>query len=236
MSLPVAILAGGLASRLGPLTAHLPKSLVEVAGEPFIAHQLRLLRRAGITRVVLCTGHLGEQIEAAVGNGGAAGLSIEYSRDGGSPLGTAGALRVALPLLGETFLVLYGDSYLACDYAAVEAAFLSSRAPGLLVVYRNEGRYDRSNVVFAEGRVIRYGKDDPTPEMTYIDYGLAGLTARALERVPVGGRSDLADVYRSMAEAGELAGMEVGDRFYEIGSPAGLEATRRHLAGAGRGS
>ena len=119
MTLPVAILAGGLATRLGEITKTIPKALVEVAGEPFVVHQLALLRNAGVQRVVLCVAHLGEQIEAVLGDGRDYGIEVVYSNDGGELLGTGGALRHALPLLGDSFFVLYGDSYLICDYAAV---------------------------------------------------------------------------------------------------------------------
>jgi NDP-sugar pyrophosphorylase family protein len=146
--LPIAILAGGLATRLRPITETIPKALIEVAGEPFLAHQLRLLRRYGFERVVLCVGYLGEMIQAFAGNGAAFGLRVEYAFDGPQLLGTGGALRRALPLLGERFAVIYGDSYLPCDYQAALAAFDDSGKLGLMSVYRNEGRWDTSNVEF----------------------------------------------------------------------------------------
>ncbi len=155
MSLPAAILAGGLATRLGPLTEGLPKSLVEVAGQPFIVHQLRLLHRNGITQIVLCVGHLGEQIQAAVGDGRRWGVHLEYSFDGPQLMGTGGAIRQALPLLGDRFFVLYGDSYLDCDYQAARRAFAASGKLALMTVFRNENRWDPSNVVFQDGQILR---------------------------------------------------------------------------------
>ena len=130
MSLPVAILAGGLSTRLRPITENIPKALVDVAGKPFIARQLEYLRRQGITRVVLCLGHLGEQVEALVGDGAAFGLDVGYSWDGPRLLGTGGALKRALPLLGGQFFVFYGDSYLQIDFRAVERGFFASGKPG----------------------------------------------------------------------------------------------------------
>ena len=121
--LPVAILAGGLATRLGPLTQRLPKALLPVAGRPFIHWQLALLAQQGVTQVVLCAGHLGEQIQATVGDGSGFGMTVRYSFDGAVLLGTGGALKRALPMLGAAFFVLYGDSYLRCSFAAVEAAY-----------------------------------------------------------------------------------------------------------------
>jgi len=229
MSLPVAIIAGGLATRLHPITETIPKSLVDVAGQPFIVHQLALLRGR---KVVLCVGHLGEHVEAAIGSGTAYGVDVAYSYDGGALLGTAGALRKALPMLGEAFLVLYGDSYLRCDYAEVEHTFAASGKLGLMTVFENRGQYDRSNVTYRDGRILGYEKGEPRHDMTHIDYGLGALRAAALDEYPVGVRVDLADVYRDLLARGELAAYEVQERFYEIGSPVGLEETRRLLGGS----
>jgi len=227
--MPVAILAGGLATRLGSITQSIPKALVEVAARPFVAHQIALLRAAGIQRAVLCVAHLGEQIEAVIGDGRELGVEVAYSHDGGTLLGTGGALRRALPLLGDRFFVLYGDSYLRCDYAAIAEAFQASGKLGLMTVYRNDGRFDRSNICFREGRIVRYDKTPGLPDMTHIDYGLGALAAGALAGRP-DGPLDLAAVYQDLLARGQLAGYEVHDRFYEIGSPAGLEETRRLLS------
>ncbi|MEW6682304.1 MAG: nucleotidyltransferase family protein [Nitrospirota bacterium] len=229
MTLPVAVLAGGLATRLRPLTERIPKALVDVAGKPFVEHQLDLLRRHGVNRVVLCVGHLGEMVEAAVGDGSRWGITVRYAYDGERPLGTGGALRQALPLLGERFLVLYGDSYLDCDYAAVEAAFIASGKLGLMTVFRNADRWDRSNVVFRDGRIVRHDKRNPAPDMSYIDYGLGALQAKAFDAFPAGA-IDLSAIYEGLIARNELAGFEATQRFYEVGSPSGLEETRRYLS------
>ena len=184
--LPVAILAGGLATRLRPLTETIPKSLVEVNGEPFLWHQLRLLRENGIDRVVLCVSHLGEQVRDSVGDGRKFGVHIDYSFDGPTLLGTAGALQRAQPLLGESFFVLYGDSYLPIDWRSVEAAFRASGKAGLMTVYRNESQWDTSNVEFVDGRIVAYNKKLRNPRMRHIDYGLGVLHAAALARVIFG--------------------------------------------------
>jgi NDP-sugar pyrophosphorylase family protein len=228
--LPVAILAGGLATRLGPLTEKVPKSLILIDGEPFVAHQLRLLQSRGIHRVILCIGHLGEQIERVVGNGRAFGVEVTYSCDGPTLLGTAGAIRTALPELGENFFVIYGDSYLVCDYAAVEQEFLQRRKLGLMTVFRNEGQWDTSNVDFEDGRILAYSKKNRTPRMRYIDYGLGAFRADAFAG---SGATDLADVYGELLQAGELAGVEVRERFYEIGSPSGLREMTNFLSRRG---
>jgi NDP-sugar pyrophosphorylase family protein len=218
VTLPVAILAGGLATRLNPLTVSVPKSMLPVKDEPFIAHQLRLLQRKGAQRVVLCTGHLGEQIEDFVKDGSRFGLAVNYSRDGGQLLGTGGALRKATPLLGDAFLVIYGDSYLDCDYQAIEKAFLASRRDALMTVFRNQGQWDASNVQFENGRILRYSKTDRIPEMAHIDYGLGAIRTRALQRVP----ADLACFYAQLLAQNQLGAYEVRERFYEIGSFAGI--------------
>jgi NDP-sugar pyrophosphorylase family protein len=217
---PVAILAGGLATRLGPLTEKIPKSLIQIAGEPFVAHQLRLLKTSGIQQVILCVGHLGEMIEEAIGDGSAYGVKVEYSYDGAMRLGTGGAIRAALPRLGESFLVLYGDSYLPCDYAGIEREFSERTQLGLMTVFRNHSRWDASNVEFEAGHILAYSKKNRTSRMNYIDYGLGVFRAQAFS---VTRAEDLADVYSELLERRELAAVEVHERFYEIGSPAGLK-------------
>ena len=186
MTLPVAILAGGLATRLRPITEKIPKSLVEVAGEPFIIRQLDYLRRQRVRDVVLCIGYLGEMIKAVVGDGSRFGLTVSYSMDGPVLLGTGGALRRASPLLGEACFVLYGDSYLPVDFGAIEAEFWASSQPALMTVLYNEDRWDKSNVLFVDGKLAEYNKRAPRPDIRHIDYGLehcaAGDYRRAIRR------------------------------------------------------
>ena len=222
---PVAILAGGMATRLYPLTQQIPKALVDVAGRPFLFRQLEYLRRQGVVSVVMCVGYRAGQVEASVGDGREFGLSVTYSHDGPTLLGTGGALKLALPLMGERFFVLYGDSYLPCDFRAVQEAFLRSGKRALMTVLRNQNRWDKSNVIFRDGQIVEYNKLAPGPEMDYIDYGLGILSAAVLEPYPKGTAFDLGDVYRELSLSGRLAGLEVGERFYEIGSPQGLKET-----------
>lgn len=219
---PIAVLAGGLATRLRPLTEKIPKALVPVAGKPFLAHQLELLRRQGITRVVLCLGHLGEMVRNQFGDGSAHGVRLDYSFDGPVLLGTGGALKQALPWLGEKFFVLYGDSYLPIDFGPVADCFERSGKLGLMTVYRNEGCYDSSNVVFADGEIKVYDKQTRLPEMRHIDYGLSVFRAAALDEYPPGVKFDLAELMQRLVARRQLAGFEVLERFYEIGSPGGL--------------
>jgi NDP-sugar pyrophosphorylase family protein len=219
---PLALLAGGLATRLRPRTLTIPKSMIEVAGEPFIAHQLRLLVRQGISNIVICAGHLGEQIEAYVGNGAAFGCGVQYSFDGDRLLGTGGALRRALSRLPGQFFVMYGDSYLPTPFAPVLRAFERAKLPALMTVFRNAGRWDTSNVEFVDGVICRYDKVDRTPAMLHIDYGLSVVDASAVHTREGSEAFDLADLYRDLVRQRRLAGFEVYDRFYEIGSPSGL--------------
>ena len=228
--LTVAILAGGRATRLGHLTQNIPKSLLPLNGEPFALHQLRLLHSKGIRRVVLCVGHLGVLIQRTLGNGNDLGLQVDYSFDGPGLLGTAGAIKNALPTLGSSFFVMYGDSYLPCDYAAVARAFESSAKPGLMTVFRNEGKWDSSNVEFDGSQILAYSKTSRTPRMRYIDYGLGVFRAEAFTNLPAGRPSDLTEVYARLLESNKLAAFEVRERFYEIGSPAGLRETAEFLA------
>jgi len=228
--LTVAILAGGLATRLRPVTQTLPKSLLELNGEPFIVHQLRLLRARGIRRVVLCLGHLGALVQQAVGDGSTLGLQVDYSFDGSVLLGTAGAVKNALPKLGESFFVMYGDSYLPCDYAAIARNFESAGGLGMMTVFRNEGKWDASNVEFEQGKILAYSKTDRTPSMRHIDYGLGVFRAEAFRSVLAGNPYDLVELYRDLLRRGQLAAFEVRERFYEIGSPAGLQETAEFLA------
>ena len=222
MTLPVAILAGGLATRLRPVTETIPKALIEIAGEPFAFHQLRLLARNGITHVVYCVGHRSEQLANAVGDGHRFGLRVEYVHDGPMLLGTGGAIVNALPLLGRQFFVLYGDSYLDCDYRGVETAFDRSGMPALMTVYRNEGQWDTSNVEYASSRILAYSKTDRTPRMRYIDYGLGVFDADVFSGLAPGVATDLAGLYERLASEGRLAAFQCSERFYEVGSHSGI--------------
>ena len=222
LEIPVAILAGGLATRLHPITERIPKSLIPVAGKPFLAHQLELLHSRGIRRAVLCVGHLGEMIQRAFGNGSTFGLQLDYAFDGPKLLGTGGALKRALPMLGMEFFVLYGDSYLPVEYRPVAEFFRRSGKLGCMTVYHNKGRYDISNVVFRDGGVVVYDKKNRLPEMQHIDYGLSVFQATVFNAYPADKPFDLAEVMGKLVREKQLAGYEVHERFYEIGSQAGL--------------
>ena len=219
---PVAILAGGLSTRLRPVTDKTPKALLNVANEPFLIHQLRLLHSQGLRRILLCVGYLGEMIEAELRDGSSLGMQIAYSFDGPTLLGTGGALKRAVPKLGEQFLVLYGDSYMPVDYSAIVEAFVLSRKPALMTVFKNEGRWDASNVSFEAGEIHRYDKTSRTAEMRHIDYGIAVLSAEVFASFPDDQAFDLAEVHSRLVSEKQMAAYEVKQRFYEIGSREGL--------------
>jgi MurNAc alpha-1-phosphate uridylyltransferase len=230
------ILAGGLATRMRPLTDSLPKALIPVGGVPFIDHQLGWLARHGVTDVVLAIGYRGEALRAHVGDGARHGVAVRYVDEGEDLRGTAGALRLALDegALDEAFLVTYGDAFLPVDLADVWHRFRASGRPALMTVFRNEGRWDTSNVIFDGQRVTLYDKRHltrPAADFAYIDYGLSALDRRVVaDEIPPAGKADLADLFHALSVRGDLAGLEVWERFYEIGSPAGLEELERWFA------
>ena len=225
----VAILAGGLATRLRPITETIPKALIDVAGKPFIVRQLEYLRSQNIRRVVLCIGHLGEMIEAEIGNGKSLGIEVVYSADGDVLLGTGGALKKALPELGEDFFVLYGDSFLPINFLAVQNAYISQAKPALMTVLKNANQWDKSNVEFKDGILKEYNKQAPRPEMCYIDYGLGVIHSKKLHAYSMNQSFDLVDFYGALSQKGQLAGFEVHERFYEIGSHSGLKETEDYF-------
>lgn len=219
---PVVILAGGSATRLRPITEKIPKALVEVGGEPFIAHQLRLLHFHGVRRVVISAWYRGDMIRDYVGDGSEFDMQVSYVFDGDQPLGTGGAIRRALHLLNDIFFVLYGDSYLPCDYAEIQERFESSGQPALMTVYRNDGQWDSSNVEMVNEKIVKYDKKERSPTMQFIDYGLGVFHPDVFQRLKDGEYADLADIYRDLAQEGRLAAYVARQRFYEIGSHEGL--------------
>ena len=230
---PVAVLAGGLGTRMAKRTGpRLPKALLDVAGRPFIDFKLAQLAAGGITKVVLLLGHGAEAIADHVGDGAAYGLHLDIVPDGEILLGTGGAVRRALPQLGDTFWVTYGDTYLSVPMAEVEEAFRRAGRQGLMTVFRNRDAWDASNVELREGLVAEYRKGVPRGTYEYIDYGMSILTAGAFAPFPPGTAFDLGAVLQSLIAAGELAAFEVEERFYEIGSEAGYQATDAYLRAA----
>lgn len=229
VSFPIAILAGGLATRLRPLTEKIPKALLNINGKPFIEHQLRLLQNQGVRQVVICAGFLGEMIQDFVKDGASFGLSVKYSFDGDVLLGTAGALKKAIPLLGQDFLVIHGDSYLTCDFQAVQNAYQKIQKPALMTVFRNDDQWDKSNIQFENGEIINYDKINRTSAMRYIDYGLGVFNQKAFDLVPDNQPYDLAVLFQNLLKNKQLGCFEVKQRFYEIGSLTGIEDLNQYF-------
>lgn len=226
----VIILAGGAAERLRPVTEKIPKAMLEVAGKPFIDHQLRRLASNGAGRVIICAGYLGERIKEFVGGGERYGLSVEFIFDGDAPLGTGGAVKNAAGRAGPVFFVMYGDSYLTEPFAPIERYFMAGNKPALMTVYENRGKFDAGNIVLKGGNIVRYDKKAATPDMLWIDYGLCMLRARAFEADKFGVKFDLSELLGDLVSRAQVLGWQVKDRFYEIGSFAGLQETRKYLS------
>lgn len=225
----VVILAGGLATRLRPLTTTLPKSLIDIHGKPFIEHQLRLLEQNNIRHVVLCLGFLGDKVIDYLENNRHSQLKIDYVLDGSVLLGTGGAIKKALPHVDDTFFVLYGDSYLPCDYAAIQYFYMTCHKKGLMTVFHNSGKWDTSNVEYSAGQILAYDKINRTEQMHYIDYGLSIMHKNAFSSVTDQEPFDLSLIHQNLLKANELAGYEVANRFYEVGSQSGIAAIKDYL-------
>lgn len=225
---PIVILAGGLATRLGSFSEFTPKSLMLIDSEPFIAHQLRLLKNQGFQKVILCIGYLGELIRTYVQDGKQFGLTVSYSEDGEKLLGTAGAIQKALPLLDENFFVLYGDSYLNVDYKLIQKAFERKNKPALMTVFKNNNKKDRSNLEFINDKIIKYDKQQKTNNMHYIDFGLSLFTKNVFFGKQF---NDLSELYQELIVENQLAGYEVFQNFYEIGSLCGLTDFKDFILG-----
>jgi NDP-sugar pyrophosphorylase family protein len=225
----VVLLAGGLATRLNSVTVNTPKSMILIDDKPFIYYQLKLLAEKGITQVLICTGHLGDQIESFVGDGKDYGLDVSYSREGENLLGTGGALRKALFLLGSAFVVMYGDSYLDVDFKDICSYYYAQNKPGLMTIYRNDNLWDRSNVVYVGGNILAYDKNNLTSDMHFIDYGLAILNKKSIEPLITKDVFDLSEIYQKLIENNNMAGYVIGKRFYEIGSSEGISEMQDYI-------
>ena len=224
MTLPVAILAGGLGTRLGKKALNKAKVLIDVAGKPFISRQLNYLSDQGIKDIVICVGHLGNQIKNYIGNGSKYNLNVSYSDDSDRLLGTGGSIKKACQILGEHFFILYGDSFLPVNFSLVEKAYFQEKKPALMTVLKNKGRWDKSNAYFKD-KCVRYNKKKPRKNMDYIDYGLNIVRNSIFSDFPSNEVFDLADVFENLSNKSLLAGFEIYDRFYEIGSINGLNDT-----------
>ena len=220
------ILCGGLATRLGDISKETPKSMIKIGGKPFLEHQIDFLKNSSIKDIILCVGHLSEKIEDYFGNGKDFGVKITYSHDGDKPLGPIGAVKNAEPLLEDTFFIMYGDSYLTADLQKAYSFFKQNNKLGLMVVYKNNNRYDKSNIVTKDNMVLSYGENDAT----YIDYGTSILRKKTLEFIPKNTFFTTGDLFTKLIEEKELLSYEVKERFYHIGNPEALKEFRKYIS------
>jgi NDP-sugar pyrophosphorylase family protein len=226
MSMQAVILAGGLGTRLGGLTAGLPKPMVDVAGKLFLEYELALLRRYGISDIVLCIGHKADVIEGYFGDGSRFDMSIRYSIEGDELMGTAGAVKQAEHLIQDDFLLTYADTYLQMDYHAAYETFASSGRLGMMVVLPNDNGVETSNIIVEGDRVAVYDKFSLRPEMHHINFGVSYLRKAALNLVPAGQKYTQEDWYQDLIKDNNLGAFETHQRYYEIGSPDGLQEFR----------
>ena len=224
MTLPVVILTGGLGTRLGQKTSNKAKALIDVAGKPFISRQLNYLYEQGIKEVVLCIAHFGEQIKDYIGNGSSYKLKITYSEDGDKLLSTGGSVKKASQILDKNFFILYGDSFLPINFSLVEKAYFQQKRQELMTVLKNKGNWDKSNAYFND-KSVSYNKKNPQKNMNYIDYGLNVVKDSIFKNFPSNKAFDLSDIFEDLSNKNLLAGFEIHDRFYEIGSIKGLNDT-----------
>jgi NDP-sugar pyrophosphorylase family protein len=227
--LTVAILAGGKGTRLLSIAKTQPKALIKILGKPFIFYQLHYLQKQGIKKIVICTGHMGEMIQSAVGDGSKFNLKISYSSDGSKLLGTGGAIKKALPKLGDEFFILYGDTFLPINFNLVQEAYFSDNYPLLMTVLKNNSRWDRSNVLLKENNLVKYNKQKSTNSMHYIDYGLSVISADIFKNYNQNSYIDLSEIYEELSKYNKIKALEVFERFYEIGTPKSLLETEGYF-------
>ena len=223
------VLCGGLATRLGDLAKNIPKSMIEIDGKPFLEYQIENLKNHSIRDLVLCVGHLSEQIENYFGDGKKFGVNIQYSHDGDKPLGSIGAIKNAEPLLEDEFFIMYGDSYLSVDFQKAYSFFIQNNKLGLMVVYKNYDKYDKSNIVVKDNMVVKYGKNNRTNDMIYIDYGTSVIRKKALDLIPKNTFYTTGQFFSDLIKKEELLAFEAKKRFYHIGNPESLEEFRHFI-------
>jgi len=225
----IAILCGGLATRLGKLAKNTPKSMIDIHGKPFLEYQINSIKKHDIKNIILCVGHLSEKIEQYFGNGSKFGVKIRYSYDGDKPLGPIGALKNAEPLLNDEFFIMYGDSYLSVDFQKVYKFFTKNNKPACMVVYKNQDKYDKSNLIIKNKLAVGYGKKDRNKDMIYIDYGTSILNKTTLDLVPKNKMFSTGDFFSKLIKRNEILAFEATERFYHIGNPESLEEFRRYI-------
>ena len=225
----VVIIAGGLGTRLGSLTVNQPKSMIQILGKPFIEYQFDLLTKGSVNDVVLCLGYQSQQIEDYCGDGRKFGVNLKYSFEG-KPLDTAGAIKLAEPLLEEYFFTLYGDSYVFIDFKDMLSVWQQKKSLGVMSVYQNHDRFDKSNTAVVDGRVTFYSKEK-RENLKYIDYGVNLFRKEVLNLIPEAEPYSMGTLFNQLISRNELLAFEVKKRFYEIGSVNGLTEFTEYVKG-----
>jgi N-acetyl-alpha-D-muramate 1-phosphate uridylyltransferase len=224
------MLAGGLGTRVASLTGGVtPKTLLDVAGRPFLDRRIEDLLAEGVHQVIVLAGHGAAQLRQHI-DAADFGMEVVTIAEGSRLLGTGGAIAAALGQLPDSFWVTYADTFLQAPMAEIEELFDASGAVGLMTVLRNEDRWQRSNADVAGGLVAAYEKGAPPGTFPYIDYGLLLFRREAFTGIGPGARADLSDVVGPLIHAGDLAAFEVTEPFHDIGTPAALEETARWIA------
>jgi NDP-sugar pyrophosphorylase family protein len=225
----IVILCGGLATRLEHLTKNIPKSMIEIKNKPFLEYQIENLKRSNIKDIVLCVGHLSEQIKNYFGDGEKFDVNIKYSHDGDKQLGPIGALKNTESLIEDIFFILYGDSYLNLDYQKMYSYFKTQNKLGLMAVYKNFNRFDKSNLIVKDDMIVAYGEKERTKEMIYIDYGTSLLRKKALNLIPKNTFFTTGEFFSNLISKNELLAFEVKERFYHIGNPDALKEFSNYI-------
>jgi N-acetyl-alpha-D-muramate 1-phosphate uridylyltransferase len=225
------IFCGGLATRLGDLAKDTPKSMIKIEGKPFLEYQIEMLKKQSIKDIVLCVGYLSEKIIEYFGDGKKFGVNIRYSHDDEKPLGPIGALKNAEPLLADVFFIMYGDSYLFVDFKKVYSYFLKHDDLALMVTYKNFDKYDASNLVIKNGRILAYGKENKTKDMIFIDYGTSILRKNVLELIPKHTYYSMVPFFSDLIKRKQLLAFEAKKRFYHIGTPEALKEFNDYIKG-----
>ena len=225
----VIIIAGGLGTRLGQLTLNQPKSMIQILGKPFIEYQFDLLTKGSVTDVVLCLGYQGKQIADYCGDGRKFGVNLRYSFED-KPLDTAGAIKLAEPLLEEYFFTLYGDSYVFIDFKDMLSSIRKGNKIGAMSVFQNQDRFDKSNTAVVDGGVTFYSKEQRA-NLKYIDYGVNLFRKEVLKLIPNGEPYSMGTLFNQLIGRQELLAYEVKKRFFEIGSVNGLTEFTEYVKG-----
>ncbi len=228
MKYPVIILAGGKGKRIKKLTAKKPKPLVKILNKPFIEYQIDLLRKQKVKKLIISIGYRGDEIINFIKNKNYKDIDISFFKDGIKPLGTGGALKKISKKIQGTFIVLYGDSFLPISIKNIEKKFIKSKQDVLLTIYKNNNRFDKSNIKIVNKKIF-YNKFINDSDMKYIDYGLSIIKSKIIKNFTSNKKFDLSDLIYKLCLDRKIAYSIVKKRFYEIGSYKGIKDFKKYI-------